>query len=312
MKNSINLLFLLLIGGNSLFSQAYQKMIETGNRWNYIDYPPTLLAAENYYEDRYRETYSYWISNDTTIGQTKYKILMCDHHMYEEIQTFYAGAFREDTVNQQVYFVEALSTTEQLAYTFNHAIGDTLRIDTFGLDRIIRYVNAIDTVNVGDKLSRRFEICEVFYNSNTPLSAFYWIEGIGSLNQLLYMTCSNYPWYGSDFEPALLCFWHNDEQRYHNPAYDSCVYTSPPYVDIKNTRNHEGIILFPNPVSGLLHVACAESLLKIELLDLEGRLLRTTVRDEVDVSKLKEGIYFIRATTSSGRTVTEPFIKHER
>lgn len=318
MKNSIGLLFLLLFSGNNLLSQAYQKMIETGNRWNYIDYPPTISGGQ--YDGSYRMTYSCWISSDTIIGQTRYKNLMCDAITYERTRTYYAGALREDTVNKQVFIkLPGTGGDEQLAFTFNHAIGDTLRIDSFdNSQKRIRYLNAIDTVDIGDKRLRRFEICDAYYKNNfktTPYYIFtdYWIEGVGSLKRMPDQLISPYWWPEDNVEePALLCFWQKDEQIYKNPAYDSCVYTSPYSSVNKNIRNHEGIILYPNPVSGLLHVACAEPLLKIELLDMEGRLLRTTLRDEVDVSNLKEGIYFIQVTTGSGRTVTEPFIKHER
>jgi hypothetical protein len=288
-------------------------MIETGNRWNYIDYPPILLSDQ--YNGPYRLTYSYWLSDDTTVGQTKYKKLMCDNITYEYTRTYYAGAFREDTVSQQVFF-KLPGGNEQLAYAFNHVVGDTLRIYSSGsYYKFIRYVNAIDTVNVGDMLVRRFEICEVYYDKyyeTTPYSVFtdYWIEGIGSLKQLPYEIIDPYPTHDviSPYKLALLCFWRNDEQIYHNPTYDSCVYTSP-NSGIKRINAPKEIILYPNPVSGHLYVSCNELLQKIELLDMGGNVLRTATSNELDVSKLAEGFYFIRATTESKKVMIERFVK---
>jgi hypothetical protein len=294
-------------------------MVETGNRWNYINYPPTLLGDQ--YDGPYRMTYSYWVSNDTTIGQTKYKKLMRDAITYEETRTYYVGACREDTVNQQVFF-KLPGGNEQLTYAFNHTIGDTIRVDSIGdLSKVvIRYVNSIDSINLGEIQRKRFEIVEMCYNYNetTPFFVFtdYWIEGIGSLKQLPDMIIYPYMWtdagLGGPYELALHCFWHNDEQIYHNPMYDSCVYASPHYYDIKRINAPKEIILYPNPVSGLLYVSCNEPLQKIELLDMGGNVLRTTAANELDVSKLAEGVYFIRMTPESARVLIERFIKQEQ
>ncbi len=139
-----------------------------------------------------------------------------------------------------------------------------------------------------------------------------WIEGIGSTMRSFFFSLHDLPTCPCG---DVLNVFNNPEgvTVYTNPDTSSpgflaedCMYNA-----IKRINAPKEIILYPNPVSGLLHVACAEPLLKIELLDMEGRLLRAAVRNEVDVSTLKEGIYFIQVTTRSGRAMTEPFIKRE-
>ena len=162
-------------------------------------------------------------------------------------------------------------------------MGDTLWIDTLAYNNgyVVTRVRSVDTVDFGGILRKRVEVYEVLYRTNVthipPTETFsdYWYEGIGSLNLLI------------DPDPyeqnRLLCFWHNDEQVYDNPAYDSCVYANY-YSDIKHKTSHEGILLYPNPVSGLLRVSCNEPIRKIELLDIDGNLLQTTFTNELNVS----------------------------
>jgi hypothetical protein len=293
----------LLFSMNNLYSQGYQKLVATGNRWNYlIDMPVPLGAGSDS-----KLTNSFFLTNDTVINNTNYMKLMCDVILYYDIQpeTDYVGALREDTISQQVFFLNP-ANEERLVYSFDHAIGDTILIDSLRFSYAVRYVKSIDSVDLGGIQRKRMEICEMSYTYKevTPNNVLndLWIEGVGSLKQLIY----EYLGYPAD---TLLCFWHNDEMIYDNPAYDSCVYASK-IDDIVRIQSPEGLLLYPNPVSGLLHISCSEPVRKIELLDMEGNLLQTTSTNELDVSGLIEGIYFIKATTESARVLIERFIRH--
>ncbi|MCE5175069.1 MAG: T9SS type A sorting domain-containing protein [Bacteroidales bacterium] len=309
MKKRTGLFFLLVFSMNGLHSQGYQKLVETGNRWNYVYGFPMILGLEE--DGNYEVTYSFFLTNDTTIVDTKYVKLMCDVITFDKTETNYFGALREDTINQRVFFLNP-ANEERLAYSFNHAVGDTIMVDSTSVHDgyFIRSVKAIDTVEYGGVQRKKMEVCNTVYlhGVGTPYDVFtdHWIEGIGSLKQLLANII--YPYLSDIYKSTLLCFWHEGEQIYSNPVYDLCVYTSEPY-NIENINSHEDIILYPNPVSGLLHVSCNEPIRKIELLDMEGSLLQATSTNELDVSKLADDIYFIRATTVSARMLIERFIK---
>ncbi|MEA4841201.1 MAG: T9SS type A sorting domain-containing protein [Bacteroidales bacterium] len=320
MRKSICLLLLLLFSENNLFSQEYQRLVDTNNRWNYVYYLPSPINEDSV--DRQKMTYSFFFSGDTLINNTVYIKLMIDVYVYKKPITKYIGALREDTINQQVFFMNS-ENVESLAYSFNHDVGDTLSIDslTYLNGYVVRRVKSIDVVDFNSIQRKRIEVCDTLYKFSTPLEIFsdYWIEGIGSFKLLvddvpalnkLFVDDVPAPLYDFDQPLTLICFWHNDEMIYHDSLYDSCVYIySDSTSDIESFHSREGIFLYPNPVSGMLSVSCNEPIRKIELLDMDGNLLWTTSINELDVSMLADDIYFIRATTVSARMLIERFIK---
>jgi hypothetical protein len=74
----------------------------------------------------------------------------------------------------------------------------------------------------------------------------------------------------------------------------------------------EMVSIHPNPVSDILHVE-AENMRLIEIIDMLGRTAirkaTSNDRESIDVSNLREGMYFIRVTTTNEETVVTRFIK---
>lgn len=60
--------------------------------------------------------------------------------------------------------------------------------------------------------------------------------------------------------------------------------------------------VYPNPVTDVLNVQ-AENLQRVELMEMNGRLLATTTAPTVDMSALPNGAYFVRIVTSSSTSV---------
>ena len=75
----------------------------------------------------------------------------------------------------------------------------------------------------------------------------------------------------------------------------------------------ETVSIFPNPVSDVLYVT-AENMQSIEIMDMLGRTVlqkaTNNSRQSVDVSGLREGLYFIRITKTTGETVVMRFVKN--
>ena len=73
------------------------------------------------------------------------------------------------------------------------------------------------------------------------------------------------------------------------------------------------VSIFPNPVSDILYVT-AENMQLIEIMDMLGRTVLTRAtnnsRESVDVSGLREGLYFIRITKTTGEIVVMRFVKN--
>jgi hypothetical protein len=77
----------------------------------------------------------------------------------------------------------------------------------------------------------------------------------------------------------------------------------------------ESVIVFPNPVKNVLNIQenSRAVISSINIYNMLGQLVQTQLNSDgninaVDVSKLKNGLYFIRISTASG-IATSKFLK---
>lgn len=68
-------------------------------------------------------------------------------------------------------------------------------------------------------------------------------------------------------------------------------------------------VVYPNPSSDVIFVSGSQNLEKMELLDLNGMLLQTTVSTSMNVQAIPTGMYLIRCTMN-GVTSTKRFTKN--
>ncbi len=80
-------------------------------------------------------------------------------------------------------------------------------------------------------------------------------------------------------------------------------------VDIEEIHANNNISIYPNPVNNLITVNSQEPIHKVEIIDINGKLIKTisnnSKKTTIDVSDLKTGIYFVKADSESFK-----FIKH--
>ena len=69
----------------------------------------------------------------------------------------------------------------------------------------------------------------------------------------------------------------------------------------------ETLTIYPNPVKDRLTVN-AENLQSIEVYNLVGQLVMTSVLPAIDMNDLNQGIYFVRVM-ADGKTVTRRVVK---
>ncbi|MDD3080142.1 MAG: DUF2271 domain-containing protein [Paludibacter sp.] len=73
----------------------------------------------------------------------------------------------------------------------------------------------------------------------------------------------------------------------------------PNSTAVKNISDNPAYKLYPNPAQSYVY-ASGYGIEKIELIDLNGKLLLTTKNQHIDVSDLSGGTYFVRMTTPAG------------
>ena len=75
----------------------------------------------------------------------------------------------------------------------------------------------------------------------------------------------------------------------------------------KDFETDKSVALYPNPTKGNVTINCDNTIKKIELFDVQGRILQTKIENnnaaQLNISNKANGLYFIRITTENGVTV---------
>lgn len=66
---------------------------------------------------------------------------------------------------------------------------------------------------------------------------------------------------------------------------------------------------YPNPATSELTVTSSEDVVSLKIMNMEGKVISSTNGNNIDVSSLNGGVYFYEATTISGATVVNKFVK---
>lgn len=101
-----------------------------------------------------------------------------------------------------------------------------------------------------------------------------------------------------------VAFRHHNSEDVYQMLLDDISITST--VGINGVESAV-VNAYPNPTSSMLNIQ-AEGLKEVSLLDLNGRVLMTQSQSTLDMSKLANGIYFIRVITENG-TATQKVVK---
>lgn len=75
----------------------------------------------------------------------------------------------------------------------------------------------------------------------------------------------------------------------------------------KDFETDKSVTLYPNPTKGNVNINCDNTIKKIELFDVQGRILQTKIENnnavQLNISNKPNGLYFIRITTENGMKV---------
>ena len=296
----------ILVYSCGSFSQEYRKLVDTTNKWNYLD---SIFLTSGIGEAK---TNSLFITNDTIIEEVFYKKLMCKIIREIDTSVVFAAGIREDTVNQQVFLKEPFNS-EKLLYSFNHSVGDTISIDTAYWDDYytIRYVKSIGTYDFNGFTGKKIEICDSLYSINNPnmppseLTTDFWYEGIGSL-------ISAFNLYEIGNIPVgyveLLCFWNQNSLIYQSPRWTVCEYAV--ITAIKDNLIKPELKIYPNPTTGRLNIFSPAKIKEIIIKNIDGKVVFLTHQEEVDISNMANGVYFLQIMTESNEIIFRKLIKN--
>lgn len=99
---------------------------------------------------------------------------------------------------------------------------------------------------------------------------------------------------------------------YNAPVSTNIASTTFQTLGVNENQIDSSVIVFPNPTSNSININANNTIKSIEMFDVQGRVLQTTLGEEnhniLDVSAYSDGVYFIKITTEKG-IKTERFVK---
>ena len=260
-------------------AQPYKPLLDNLNEWHFT----TCFSGCN--------TDVYYTDGDTVVGGKTYKILDGYHYIS---RTF---LLTEDVANRTVILAKINPTKidEYLLYDFAKNEGDTMELfnpnSPFIGNPGFFKLDSIRLRPLEDGNSYRH-----FYWSPTPGNTTYiaypvWVEGVGSLSLI------NAAGAQPDFNGVgqLNCFFKNSDAFYVN--LDSIVSCEPIHMLGINEFKDSDWSIYPNPSSDFIQINGLKAETSVEVISCAGELIK---QDEIggqcqmDISSLKEGIYFIR------------------
>lgn len=221
------------------------------------------------------------LGNDVTIGDLIYTTV------YENDALI--GAFRND--GYQVYYCKYNGSSyedEVMLYDYELEEGDFFNDD----DDHPMQVTEVSTITDYNGLSRK-KITFTFIG--LPDEQEYWIEGVGSSRGF-----ANSGRYTPTDEGAifhLLCYHENWMIIYVNPVYNSCDVN-----EIVENNSNMNVNVYPNPASEIINILSDSDMIinNVEIIDLTGRTVLSSAKcDNIDISMLAEGQYFVKISGST-------------
>jgi len=262
---------------------------------------------------------------------------------------WYFCALRNDTVNKKVYVVypdsktvydylgetkflfTTTDTTELLLYDFSLNMGDTVYVYEYREDGSVTRVPlvVVDVFTYWDTGSGNYfhdyDSLKILDNGDVRRQIFLrmpegtngfstaWIEGIGSVHGLTrhfrldFIPPVFHHWvllcYKNESELLLSTFWNINNNCFRFPK-----------VGIKENKRDLEFIVYPNPATNLIRIQNAKKIdlnnERIEIFDIYGkRVLRQRYEDEIDISTLKAGYYFIIIAKDGINIKAKGFVK---
>lgn len=288
MKKILPVFFLLASGFLQLKAQYHPMLEDTTEwclHWNFI-------AVRS--SSRLMEYNRFEAMGDTTMAAQAYKKVWTDGSTY-------FGAVREDSAAQQVYFVHAGDSTEQLLYDFSLNLGDTLAVDLQNNMSGNMYdgnyiVDSVSMVNIRGGLRKYLRLHNPL-NVNTgpngkPLD-LEWIESVGDLHNTFYTYMYDNFGYGSG---TIYCGTEQESEVFNQEQ--------------NGVRNYVNMCVANNP-GGYLHSDTCTIDYAGAVHELNSNLIKTTVYPnpsngeniKLDINGVTGNILTLVVTDMSGKTV---------
>lgn len=292
MKKTVFILLMSMITIYCLTAQSnYKSLLKSVDEWHFA-----TQAAIKSSNSGIWYTGELFLQKDTILNNLSYKTIVGEY-VYSDI----GGFIREDTTTKEVFYMHPNDTsmTEYQIYDFSLNVGDSIQLfgllngsgTGFAIPQFFS-VDSIKIINIMGEDYKAFFLSSEYYNlfSGTTI----WIEGIGSLGNLIN---SGFPYYieyaNSPDMGFLLCCYNNGALIYQNELTTDCTYTN-----MEELKSDISISLFPNPSSDYLTIKTSIEPIRVVLINQTGEVvLMKTIKffsEIINISTLPAGIYIVK------------------
>lgn len=261
------------------------------------------------YNEQYRYERLALTEEDTIIDGKSYKKLysFTEREFDIETATFVCG-IRENE-NKQVFVASYHNQQEFLLYDFSLTEGDSILAESNGEYDLYFNVTDVDTIDYNGVERRKITL--QFYN----YAWVTWIEGIGNIEGLL----MDWRSYTMAMDPMpnvrLRCYEYNEECLYSDFSFDESIYDcyTPLYAGLEENETQNNILLYPNPAKESLYINTSIPIKELTICNLLGQEIKkynmTEKTSSIDISGLKEGVYFVKLSTEKGVYATKIIVE---
>ena len=295
------LAFLMMAG--EVKAQETTSILKDNSEWNILWQSTGVPTPESVTE-------SLMVSGDTVVDGVLYKKVLRKlssetHYWHGSLEYDLYGIIKEEE-SGKVFYKPKEQEIEYLLYDFGMNVNDTavmfwcqnpncevhVRIDSIatqhiaGAERRVFYVSSKDMF--GDE----------WHWLNT------WVEGIGAMEGLLY-SCHIVNAGGITLH-ELLCYHEDGELVWQNSTYNTCLIDP---LSIQDNTEASGLQVYPNPAKDRVVIEGME-VVEVKVCNTSGQMVKT-VRgtNEVDLSRLAEGVYLLRIADANGKVYTNKITK---
>lgn len=281
-------LFLLCL----MFCFTWQVKAQTGNNNTIVNDNSTWSVLEHVGLAPYGRVWTQYIyfDGDSIIGINSFKkVFSCDDSLHQNIK--YEGLIREE--GKKTYFIPVNFDTAYLLYDFTLTEGTAFEYQNYqSQETFSLYVKHIDRIEINGILKTRILLTMPPPNDNQIVDT--WIENIGSLSGIIYVTHNLFL---DGVFYALLCYYQDDELIYKNPDYSKCYYDDPKeLLSVETHINTSNVAVYPNPTNDYFIISDPnQTISSVEIFDVFGKKVYSQLHgNTIDASSFSKGLYVIK------------------
>lgn len=291
MKHTLNLLVLLLVC-NFGYSQIY-----------YSHYLDATSEWRTYHTDAFGTSYytSFFDGTEDHNGYTYYKKFTIINE-YGNIYLYPSySLYREDN-NGKFYYLNLNTNTDEVDLDNNTLLNAQIG-DSFNSLGVLYYdnencpVTTVNTINLNG-LSLKHLIGT--FDGTTGV-----IEGIGRISNPCFPSLDS--WGG------LSCYTKQNQTIQFTPNIDCNLFPNANRQGLSTlTYENSNFNVFPNPTRGLLTIVSKDAITAVDVFDHLGRKVNqfsAIQNNQIDLSHLEDGIYFIEIISTERKVVQKLILK---